>query len=100
VKAAAFACVILIMWGNASLIASPLANSMGELNLTAPPDQLVQVQVNKKKKIKKYRREAQGPPYIPGWVLTPYGRKDCIGRWHWHEDRGWYHCHGQLISPW
>jgi hypothetical protein len=33
---------------------------------------------------------------IPGHVPTPYGYRDCIGRWHLH-DNGIIHCHGQLI---
>jgi hypothetical protein len=33
---------------------------------------------------------------IPGHVPTPYGYRDCIGRWHLHND-GRIHCHGQLI---
>jgi hypothetical protein len=96
----AFAFVMLMMWSNAPLLASPLAGAMKETRFSPALDALLQVQANKKKKIKNYRQESQGPPYIPGWVLTPYGRKDCIGRWHWHADDGWYHCHGQLISPW
>ena len=33
---------------------------------------------------------------IPGHVPTPYGYRDCIGRWHLHGN-GVIHCHGQLI---
>jgi hypothetical protein len=33
---------------------------------------------------------------IPGHVPTPYGYRDCIGRWHLH-DNGIIHCHGQLL---
>ena len=33
---------------------------------------------------------------IPGHVPTAYGYRDCIGRWHLHDD-GHIHCHGQLI---
>ena len=76
------------------------AAAIALMGFSPAPDALLQVQANKKKKVKKYRREEQGPPYIPGWVPTAYGRKDCIGWWHWHPDQGWYHCHGQLISPW
>jgi hypothetical protein len=99
-KAVAVAAIILIASSSAPLMASPLAGAAHRLEISPAPHELVQVQVNKHNKKKKKTREAQGPPYIPGWVLTPYGRKDCIGRWHWHEDRGWYHCHGQLVSPW
>lgn len=99
-KAAAIASMMLIMWSISPLMASPLAGAMGGIDVSPAPDLPLQVQANKKKKLKSYRRDGRGPPYIPGWVLTPYGRKDCIGRWHWHEDRGWYHCHGQLTSPW
>jgi hypothetical protein len=50
---------------------------------------------------KKRKRYNDGFSYrelgiIPGHVPTPYGYRDCIGRWHLH-DNGIIHCHGQLI---
>lgn len=96
-KAAVVAAVISIALSHAPLMASPLPGAADRPNISPASQALVQVQADKKKKKK---REAKGPPYIPGWVMTPYGRRDCIGRWHWHEDGGWYHCHGQLIKPW
>jgi len=96
-QVAAIAAVISIALSNAPLKASPLAGVTDTPSMSAAPEALVQVQTNKKKK---KRRAAKGPPYIPGWVPTAYGRRDCIGWWHWHEDEGWYHCHGQLIKPW
>jgi hypothetical protein len=35
--------------------------------------------------------------FNPGYVLTPYGYRDCRGWWHQHSD-GTYHCHGVLAS--
>jgi hypothetical protein len=96
-KASAFAALMLFASGGTPLAASPVASGANSATVYSSSQALKHVQANKKKK---KRRQAQGPPYIPGWVLTPYGRRDCIGRWHWHEDGGWYHCHGQLIKPW
>jgi hypothetical protein len=96
-RAAIVAVVISIALSGVPLMASPLSGALDGSNMSDASHPLVQAQVAKQKKKK---REAKGPPYIPGWVMTPYGRRDCIGRWHWHEDGSWYHCHGQLIKPW
>jgi hypothetical protein len=39
-----------------------------------------------------------GGSFNPGYVLTPYGYRDCRGWWHQHSD-GTYHCHGVLVHP-
>ena len=35
--------------------------------------------------------------FNPGYVLTPYGYRDCRGWWHQHSD-GTYHCHGVVAA--
>jgi hypothetical protein len=61
------------------------------------------IQVHDTKPKRKTKRRAYedddfgyGINFIPGHVLTPYGYRDCIGKWHRHRS-GRMHCHGQLI---
>lgn len=69
---------------------------LGIMNVA--PDEfsgLVQLASKNSKKKHNYNH---GSDFIPGYVLTPYGHRDCIGWWHRHKD-GRLHCHGQLIKP-
>jgi hypothetical protein len=89
---------VLALVGSSFAVPAALAAPLdpGTTNITSvAPDEfpgLVEV-VDKKKKRKQSRRYRA---FIPGHVPTPYGYRDCIGRWHWHST-GWPHCHGQLI---
>ena len=92
-KTIAFAALALI---GASIVGTP---SFGQV-LTSNSDRqtidaasLVLV-ANKKTRVKQNWSSTSG--YIPGYVLTPYGRADCIGRW-WRDKYGRFHCQGQLI---
>ena len=58
---------------------------------------VVQV-VDRKRKQKLKLNFGYGGSFIPGYVLTPYGRRDCRGWWHQHSDET-LHCHGVLVKP-
>jgi hypothetical protein len=57
---------------------------------------VIQVAKKNSKKPNKKHNYRSGKGYIPGYVLTPYGRGDCIGWWEPLGD-GTMRCHGQFI---
>jgi hypothetical protein len=57
---------------------------------------IVEVSNKHSKKPKKKHNYSSAKGYIPGYVLTPYGRGDCIGWWEPLGD-GTMRCHGQFI---
>jgi hypothetical protein len=92
--------VILAALALVSLASSALAGSLNpgimnqEMRVTLGEFSGAMPVVDRKRKRK--NNWSQGG-FIPGYVLTPYGRRDCIGWWHRHSN-GRLHCHGQLIG--
>lgn len=104
-KTAALSLAAVLAIGFMPGAASAAALASQVVQPASPPGSLLlQIHETKRKSGAKqsYRRwkdkKHYGASFIPGYVLTPYGRRDCIGWWHWHGD-GWPHCHGQLIKP-
>src|SRR5687767_5407660 len=78
--------------GSANVAATQFSDLVATASKTAK-------QSTKEKKRKRYSDDFnfsyQELRIIPGHVPTPYGYRDCIGRWHLHGN-GIIHCHGQL----
>jgi hypothetical protein len=102
-KTITLATLVLIGASFAAIPAFAVPLSPGMANqgiLKVAPDEFLGVMqvVDKKRKRKLRLKFGYGDNFSPGYVLTPYGRRDCRGWWHQHSD-GTLHCHGVLVHP-
>ena len=90
---------LALFFGATWALAVPLRPGMANQEISnVVPDEFLGVMQVVDKKRKRKRGSNYGRSFIPGYVLTPYGRRDCRGWWHQHSDET-LHCHGVLVRP-
>jgi hypothetical protein len=92
-KACTLAALVLVGAG----LAAPSAGAMPKSGISSEEwSNLVSVANKSSKKRKKNHNYSSAKGYIPGYVLTPYGRGDCIGWWE-PLANGLMRCNGQFL---